>query len=55
MNDKLPVLIENNSMPIDSFNMNNRKDSYGYVSILYLISVIITAISIMICIFLGNR
>ena len=55
MKNKLPVYIENNDLPIDSyFIKEKRKDSYGYVNFLYLASIIITVCSVMIIIFVGK-
>lgn len=54
MKDKLPVYIENNKLPIDSLNLNEKKDSYGYVSILYLLSIIITLGSIITLLIIGG-
>ena len=50
MRDKLPVYIENRELPKDKFNTDNNK-SYGYVSILYLSSIMITVISVLTIIF----
>lgn len=47
MKNKLPVLIEDNELPKDSTYMNIRNNnSFGYVNILYIISLIITSFSI---------
>ena len=54
MKDKLPVYIENNKLPIGSLNLNEKKDSYGYVSILYLLSIIITLGSIITLLIIGG-
>ena len=52
MRDKLPVYIENRELPKDEFNIDNNKDkSYGYVSILYLASIMITVVSVLTVIF----
>ena len=57
MNDKLPVNIENYELPVDQFKRldNDNSNSYGYVNILYLLSIIITLGSVLTVIFLGNR
>lgn len=62
MNGRLPVKLENLELPVDKFNkINSRKTSVdmekinGYVSIIYLLSLIITLGSILAIIFLGNR
>jgi hypothetical protein len=43
MRSRLPLNIENRELAIDTYNNVNRKDSYGYVNVLYLSSLIITA------------
>mgnify|MGYP006934512875 CR=1 FL=1 len=49
MRNKLPVLIEDNSLPRDDLDNNIKKNnSYGYVSILYIMSLIITGISVIV-------
>ena len=49
MRNKLPVLIEDNSLPRDDLGNNIKKNnSYGYVSILYIMSLIITGISVIV-------
>ena len=54
MKNKLPVLIEDNELPkFNSYKSNNQ--SYGYVNILYLSSIIITVASVLTVIILGNR
>lgn len=54
MRDRLPVHIENRELPVDNFRNDNKKDSYGYVSILYLASIIITIASVLTVIILGK-
>ncbi|MBQ2873005.1 MAG: hypothetical protein IJE89_03290 [Bacilli bacterium] len=51
MRDRLPVHIENREMPKD-ISVDNDRDSYGYVNILYLTSIIITIASILTIVFL---
>ena len=52
MRDKLPVYIENRELPKDEFDINNSNNkSYGYVSILYLVSIMITVVSVLTVIF----
>lgn len=52
MRSKLPVYVENNDLPVDSLNVRNKRDnSYGYVNVLYLASIIITVLSILTVIF----
>ena len=57
MRDRLPVHIEDRELPkyenVDNFE--NRKNSYGYVSVLYLASIIITAVSVITIMMFGNR
>ena len=56
MKNKLPVYIDNKELPVDKYSVREqRSNSYGYVNILYLTSFIITIISVMTVIFLGNR
>lgn len=61
MNGKLPIELENLELPVDKFNkidskknqVNNEKIN-GYVSIMYLLSLIITLGSILAIIFMGG-
>ena len=61
MNGRLPVEIENLELPVDKYskmNSNNQADVEkinGYVSIIYLLSLIITLGSILAIMFIGNR
>lgn len=55
MNDRLPVNIEKNELPIDYMNKRDNSNSYGYISILYLLSVIITMLTIIVTVFFGKR
>ena len=56
MRERLPVVLEEREMPIDNFRKNNmQKASYGYASFLYLLSAVITTVSVLLVIFLGNR
>lgn len=55
MKNKLPVYIENRELPIDEYRSVSSINSYGYVSILYLASIIITVSSVLVVIFFGNR
>lgn len=62
MNERLPVELENLELPLDKYNKvgskNNQIDIQkvnGYVSIIYLLSLIITLGSILAIMFLGNR
>ena len=56
MRNRLPVHIENRELPVDDYNKvdDSRSDSYGYVSILNLVSIIITIASILTIIYLGK-
>ena len=55
MNERLPVNIENLELPVDQFKkLDDNSNSYGYVSILYLLSIIITLGSVLTVIFLGK-
>lgn len=55
MRNKLPVYIENNDLPVDSYGMKDkRKNSYGYANFLYLASMIITVCSVLTIIFVGK-
>ena len=54
MRSRLPVNIENRELPRDKYNNINREDSYGYVNVLYLSSLIITVASILTVIILGK-
>lgn len=57
MKNRLPVDLDNLELPVDKYaKFDTKKDnSYGYVSILYLLSLIITLGSILTILFLGNR
>ena len=54
MRDRLPVYIENNSVPEDNFKLMEKNNSYGYVSVLYLLSIIITLGSIITLLIIGG-
>lgn len=47
MKERLPVVIENLELPIDEFKKEEKTNSYGYVSILYIISLLITIGSVL--------
>ena len=53
MRNRLPVYIEDNELP--KMDVHKNEDSNGYVSILYLSSIIITVASVLTVIVLGNR
>ena len=56
MKSKLPVYIENRELHNDQYSMNNQRDnSYGYVNVLYLASIIITVISVVTVIIVRYR
>ena len=62
MNGKLPIELENLELPVDKFNkLDSKKNQVdvervnGYVSIAYLLSLIITLGSILAIMFMGNR
>ena len=56
MRNKLPVYIENRELPVDKYRQTKyRSNSYGYVNVLYLASIIITIVSFMTIIIFGNR
>ena len=47
MKERLPVYIDNRELPVDQYNIVDKKvNSYGYVNVLYLASLIITVISV---------
>ena len=55
MNERLPVNIENNELPLDDMVKKvDRKNNYGYVSIMYLLSLLITLGSVITIIVLGG-
>lgn len=54
MRDKLPVCIENRKLPDEGIN-KEKGISYGYVSVLYLASLLITIISLLSVIIVWNR
>ena len=56
MKNKLPVHIENRELPVDRYMISkNRTNSYGYVNVLYLASIIITIVSVVTIIVVRNR
>lgn len=55
MKNRLPVHIEDRELPIDQYKKEQRNNSYGYVNILYLTSIIITVISVVTVIIVRNR
>ena len=56
MKEILPVYIENRELPTDQYReLDNKSNSYGYVSVLYLASIIITVISVVTVIIVRYR
>ncbi len=56
MKERLPVVLESLELPMDEFEKEKEKKvSYGYVSILYLISLMITIGSIITVLVIRNR
>ena len=55
MKNKLPVYLENLDLPVDEYKEDENKDSYGYVSIMYIIALLITLASVLVVIIFGNR
>jgi len=55
MNNRLPLYIENLELPKENINKEKKSNSYGYVSILYIMSLIISLGSVITIIILGNR
>lgn len=57
MNNRLPVYIENLELPdknVRGSKDNERNNSYGYVSIMYILSLMISVGSILTVLFLGK-
>ena len=54
MNKKLPLCIENRELPVDNYKKMVNSSSYGYVNIMYLISLIITIGSVITIVVLGK-
>ena len=59
MRNRLPVYIENREMPVDEYKELERdrdnRNSYGYVSVMYLGSLIITLISLTMVLVMWSR
>lgn len=55
MKDRLPIYIEKRELPEDIYKSDDRKNSYGYVNFMYLLSLVITVASVSVLLFLGNR
>ena len=55
MRERLPIEIENLELPQDDFwEKGELNNSYGYVNILYILSIIITIGSVLVVIFFGK-
>lgn len=56
MRDRLPVHVEDRELPMDQFRerVKDKDYSYGYVNILYLVSMMITIASVLTVIILGK-
>ena len=54
MKEKLPLYLENNNLPEDNWSIKKRKPSYGYVSIMYILSIIVTLGSIITILVVGK-
>ena len=56
MRERLPVNIENYTLPMDktSHDKENNNNSYGYVSIMFLLSLLITLGCVISLIVLGS-
>ena len=55
MRDRLPVEIENLELPKDNNKKTDKSSSYGYVSFLYILSMVITTITLLVVLVIGNR
>ena len=55
MNEILPIKIENLDLPDDSVNKKGEVKINGFVSVIYLISLIISLGSILTIMIMGNR
>ena len=55
MRDRLPVSLENNELPVEERKENNKKNNYGYVSFMYLLSLLITIFSMLFLMYMGNK
>lgn len=51
---RLPVYLDNLELPSDNNNINKDNKSYGYISVMYILSLIITISSVLVVIFLGK-
>ena len=54
MKNRLPVYIENRELPMDGYKKRDNSNSYGYVNILYLTSIIITIASVITVVVVGK-
>ena len=55
MKNKLPVYLENLDLPSDPYKQEENNNSYGFISIMYMIALIITLGSVLTVIIFGNR
>ena len=56
MRRKLPVYIENNDLPVDSYSIkSSKKTSFGYVNVMYLTSIVLTILSVLTIMFFGKQ
>ena len=54
MRNRLPVYVEDRELPVDNYKKRDNSNSYGYVNVLYLASIIITITSVLVVIVLGK-
>ena len=54
MKERLPIELENLELPQEPM-VYEKKPSYGFANIMYLLGMIITAGSVLVVVLLGNR
>ena len=56
MKERLPVNMDNLDLPVDNFKheVRGNDNNYGYVSFMYLLSLLITLVSVVTLIILGR-
>lgn len=54
MRNRLPLYLENRELPVDNFNKRDNSNSYGYVNVMYLLSIIITVCSVITVMIFGK-
>ena len=54
MKKRLPVHLDNYELPVDKYRRQSVNASYGFASILYLISIIVTAFSVLTVMVIGK-